>query len=105
MFGASVLLAEGASQKPLDGIRTRGSQGPDDSLGHEDHMEHLRGAFKANSAPVVCEVKETGRPGHVSAPVRDSNDQNSCKKFSQIATFAQKLDGLPPKHTFPRSKK
>ena len=34
VFGASVLLAEGASQKPLNGLRTRGSQGPDDSLGH-----------------------------------------------------------------------
>jgi hypothetical protein len=67
-------------------------------------MEHLRGAFKANYAPVVCEVKETGRLGHVAAPVRDSNDQNSCKKFSQIAMFAQKIDGLPPKHTFSRSK-
>jgi hypothetical protein len=105
VFGASVLLAEGASQKPLNGIRTRGSQGPDDSLGHVDHMEHLRGAFKTNSAPVVREVKETGRPGHVAAPVRDSNDQNSCKKFSQIAMFAQKIDGLPPKHTFLQSKK
>jgi hypothetical protein len=105
VFGASVLLAEGASQKPLNGIRTRGSQGPDDSLGHVDHMEHLRGAFKANSTPVVREVKETGRPSHVAAPVRDSNDQNSCKKFSQIAMFAQKTDGLPPKHTFPLSKK
>jgi hypothetical protein len=63
-------------------------------------MEHLRGAFKANSTPVACEVKETGRRGHVAAPVRDSNDQNSCKKFSQIAMFAQKIDGLPPKHTF-----
>ena len=63
MFGASVLLAEGASQKPLNGIRTRGSQGPDDSLGHVDHMEHPRGAFKANSAPIVRAVKETGRSG------------------------------------------
>ena len=88
MFGASVLLAEGASQKPLNGIRTRGSQGPDDSLGHKHHMEHLRGAFKANSVDVAREVKETGRPGRVAAHVRDSNDQKSCKKFSQIAMFA-----------------
>jgi hypothetical protein len=63
-------------------------------------MEHLRGAFKANSVAVVGEVKETGRPGRVAAPVRDSNDQNSCKKFSQIAVLAQKIDCLPPKHTF-----
>jgi hypothetical protein len=40
------LVAEGASQKPSDGIRTRGSQGPDDSLGHVPYMEHERGAFK-----------------------------------------------------------
>jgi hypothetical protein len=105
VFGASVLLAEGASQKPLNGIRTRGSQGPDDSLGHEDHMEHLRGGFKANSAPVVCEVKETVDQATLAASVRDSNDQISCKKFSQIPMFAQKIDGLPPKHTFLLSKK
>jgi hypothetical protein len=104
VFGASVLLAEGASQKPLNGIRTRGSQGPDDSQGHVDHMEYLRGAFKANSARVVREVKEIGRP-RLAAPARNPNDQNSCKKFSQIAAFAQKIDTLPPKHTFPQSKK
>jgi hypothetical protein len=105
VFGASVLLAEGASQKPLNGIRTRGSQGPDDSLGHVDHMEHLGGAFKVNSVHVVREVKETISQTTRAPPVRNPNDQNSCKKFSQIATFAQKLDGLPPKHTFPQSKK
>jgi hypothetical protein len=88
VFGASVLLAEGASQKPLNGIRTRGSQGPDDSQGHVDHMEHKRGAFKVNSARVVRAVKETGQPDHAVAPVSNPNDQNSCKKFSQIATFA-----------------
>jgi len=48
VLGASVLLAEGASQKPQNGIRTRGSQGPDDSQGHDPHMEHERGAFKVN---------------------------------------------------------
>jgi hypothetical protein len=68
-------------------------------------MEHKRGAFKVNSTPVVRAVKETGPPDHVVAPVRNPNDQNSCKKFSQIATFAQKLDSLPPKHTFQPSKK
>jgi hypothetical protein len=68
-------------------------------------MEHLAGAFKVNSAHVVRAVKETGQPDPASAPVRNPNDQNSCKKFSQIATFAQKLDSLPPKHTFWPSKK
>jgi hypothetical protein len=58
------LLAEGASQKPLNGIRTRGSQGPDDSLGHAVHMEHKRGAFKVNSVRVVRAVKETALAGH-----------------------------------------
>jgi hypothetical protein len=41
-------LAEGASQKPYARIRTRGSQGPDDSQGRELDMEHERGAFKVN---------------------------------------------------------
>ena len=104
MLGASVLLAEGASQKPQNGIRTRGSQGPDDSLGHADHMEHLCGAFKVNSARVVRAVKETDQPGRTAAPRRNPNDQNSCRKFSQIAAFAQKIDGLLPKHTFLQSK-
>src|SRR5207302_2197374 len=45
-LGRRFWLAEGASQKPLDGLRTRGSQGPDDSQGHGPHMEHERGAFK-----------------------------------------------------------
>ena len=106
MFGASVLLAEGASQKPLNGIRTRGSQGPDDSLGHVDHMEHLCGAFKVNSAYVAHAVKEPRQRGHAGrAPVKNPNDQKSCKKFSQIGAFAQKMDSLPPKHTFPQAKK
>src|SRR5207237_3126712 len=72
VFGASVLLAEGASQKPQNGIRTRGSQGPDDSLGHVDHMEHLRGAFKANSARVVRAVKETAQPDHAATACQKS---------------------------------
>ena len=88
MFGASVLLAEGASQKPLNGIRTRGSQGPDDSLGHADHMEHSRGAFKANSARPVRAVKETAPPDARGPLASNPNDQNSCKKFSQITVIA-----------------
>jgi hypothetical protein len=32
-------------------------------------------------------------------------DQNSFKKFSQIGVDAQKIDSLPPKHTFLRAKK
>jgi hypothetical protein len=38
-------------------------------------------------------------------PVRKPNDQNSCKKFSQNAAFEQKIDSLPPKHTFLEAKK
>jgi hypothetical protein len=57
VFGASVLLAEGASQKPQNGIRTRGSQGPDDSLGHGEHMEHPGGAFKANPTRLLVQLK------------------------------------------------
>src|SRR6267154_1658177 len=47
-LGRRFWLAEGASQKPLDGLRTRGSQRPDDSQGRSAHMEHERGAFKVN---------------------------------------------------------
>jgi len=68
-------------------------------------MEHWRGAFKVNYAQVVRAVKETGQPAAIDALARNPNDQNSCKKFSQIAAFAQKIDRLPPKHTFLQSKK
>jgi hypothetical protein len=51
-------------------------------------MEHKRGAFKVNYAQVVRAVKETGQPAAIVAPARNPNDQNSCKKFSQIAAFA-----------------
>jgi hypothetical protein len=105
VLGASVLLAEGASQKPQNGIRTRGSQGPDDSLGHADHMEHSRDAFKANSARPVRAVKETGQRTTLRPLSNNPNDQNSCNKFSQITTIAQKIDALPSKHTFFQSKK
>ena len=79
VLGASVLLAEGASQKPQNGIRTRGSQGPDDSLGHRDHMEHKRGAFKVNSARVVRAVKEPGPSEHNSC----ARQQSKRPKFVQ----------------------
>jgi hypothetical protein len=49
---ASVLLAERGKPETVGRLRTRGSQGPDDSLGHPDHMEHERGAFKVNSPPI-----------------------------------------------------
>src|SRR4030081_3166396 len=42
--GRRFWLAEGASQKPLDGLRPRGSQCPGDSLGRVVDMEHERGA-------------------------------------------------------------
>jgi hypothetical protein len=45
---ASALLGEGASQKPFDGIRTRGSQRPDDSQGRGVDMEQEGGTFKVN---------------------------------------------------------
>jgi hypothetical protein len=46
VFGASVLLAEWGKPKTGERLRTRGSQGPDESLGHANHMEQERGAFK-----------------------------------------------------------
>ncbi len=54
-----------------------------------DHMEHSRGAFKANSARIVRAVKETRTVGQRRAPLASNpNDQNSCKKFSQITAVA-----------------
>jgi hypothetical protein len=51
-------------------------------------MEHPRGAFKANSARFVRSVKELLTQTTPQPLVSTSNDQNSCKKFSQIATAA-----------------
>jgi hypothetical protein len=51
-------------------------------------MEHLRGAFKANSARFVRSVKELLTQSRRRPLVSNPNDQNSCKKFSQIATSA-----------------
>jgi hypothetical protein len=51
-------------------------------------MEHSHGSFKANSARVVRAVRETDPPSRVATLVSAPNDQNSCKKFSQIAAFA-----------------
>jgi hypothetical protein len=68
-------------------------------------MEHPRGAFKANSARFVRAVKELLTQTIPRPPVSNPNDQNSCKKFSQIAAIAHKMDNLLPKHTFPESKK
>jgi hypothetical protein len=68
-------------------------------------MEHPRGAFKANSARFVRSVKELLTQPRRRPLASNPNDQNSCKKFSQIAMIAQKLGSLPPKHTFFQSKK
>ncbi|WKA29475.1 hypothetical protein [Bradyrhizobium roseum] len=63
-------------------------------------MADLRGAFKANPTHFIRRVKEllceTARDRLLATP----NDQKPCKKFSQIAASAQKLDSLLPKHTF-----
>lgn len=48
-LGRRFWLAEGASQKPFDGISTRGSQRPDDSQGRAHRMEQEHGAFKVKS--------------------------------------------------------
>jgi hypothetical protein len=51
-------------------------------------MEHKRGAFKVNCVRIVRAVKETGQLDSRGYARQKSNDQNSCKKFSQIAAFA-----------------
>jgi hypothetical protein len=89
VFGASVLLAEGASQKPQNGIRTRGSQGPDDSQGHDADMAHQRGGFKVNSAISGRAVKRLHAERVIWRGLfRIQTDQNSCNKFSQNTVIA-----------------
>ena len=103
VLGASVLLAEGASQKPLDGIRTRGSQGPDDSLGHVSHMEHERGAFKVKLPDRPTQLRNDRKFTSSISPDRGrraSEPKIWCRNFSQIGLNAQKIDSLPPRHTF-----
>jgi hypothetical protein len=51
-------------------------------------MEHPRGAFKANYARFVGAVKELLTQTPSRPLVSSSNDQNSCKKFSQIEVVA-----------------
>jgi hypothetical protein len=46
----------------LDGIRTRGSQGPDDSQGRRLDMAHERGAFKVNRLGVLVTGYEPPQP-------------------------------------------
>ena len=65
MFEASVLLVEWGKPETVERLRTRGSQGPDDSLGHGDHMEQERGAFKVGlkSNPLIAEGQSRGPMG------------------------------------------
>jgi hypothetical protein len=69
--GASIWLAEGASQRPPcgSGIRTRGSQRPDDSQGRTRHMEQEGGSFKMN--------RDDGNQNHNTAT------EYRCTKFRQ----------------------
>ena len=60
-LGRRFWLAEGASQKPLDGLRTRGSQGPEESGGRAADMEHERGAFKVNHEMKVGSLNKNGK--------------------------------------------
>jgi hypothetical protein len=85
VLGASVLLAEGASQKPQNGIRTRGSQGPDDSQGHDTDMAHQRGGFKVNSPISAGAVK--------CLPARKwpARGVTACSQFKRVKIHATKL--------------
>jgi hypothetical protein len=83
--GASVLLAEGASQKPQNGIRTRGSQGPDDSQGHGVDMAHQRGGFKVIRPFPAGEVKDCLRRN------RNGVTTRACSEFKWVKIHARKL--------------
>jgi hypothetical protein len=63
VFEASVLLGEGGKPKTVERLRTRGSQGPDDSPGHADHMEQEHGAFKVDlkSNPLMQKANPAAR--------------------------------------------
>lgn len=82
--GASALLAEGASQKPFYGIRTRGSQGPDDSQGRGADMEQEHGAFKVN--------RPTPLPGTLPVPGDTARGRSlGCSIFIQTRRFGDYL--------------
>ena len=82
--GASALLAEGASQKPFYGIRTRGSQGPDDSQGRGADMEQEHGAFKVN--------RPTPLPADSSRPGDTARGRSlGCSIFIQVQCFGYYL--------------
>ncbi|WP_291854225.1 hypothetical protein [Bradyrhizobium sp.] len=91
----------------MNGIRTRGSQGPDDSQGHLVHMEYPACSFKLNPATAASEVKKpaalSGLPTNLGARLHDRLDR-VCKKFSQIARIAYKKYSLLPKPTILASK-
>jgi hypothetical protein len=63
VFEASVLLVERGKPETVERLRTRGSQGPDDSLGHGEHMEQERGAFKVDlkSNPLMRKANPAAR--------------------------------------------
>jgi hypothetical protein len=89
VFEASVLLAEWGKPETVERPRTRGSHGPDDSLGHGQHMEQERGACK-----VEFEIEPVTRKS------RPANATKLCRKIRQAINFAHETITLPLKHTF-----
>jgi hypothetical protein len=66
-------------------------------------MEHERGAFKVKPARSADAVKKWLEI-HGFHPLRHCRRASiakiSCRNFSQTIHVAQKIDSLPPKHTF-----
>jgi hypothetical protein len=91
------VLAEGASQKPLDGSEHAARSNPmtahGESLGRFVDMAHQGGAFKVNSG-----IRFMHCPTPPVCPRQHRFPQ--CRNFSQIADFAHQLYSLPIKHTF-----
>ena len=77
--GASALLAEWASQKPFYGIRTRGSQRPDDSQGRGGHMEQEHGAFKENP-PLARRCSDCGQQ-------EGGREAAACSNFIHLRNY------------------
>ena len=53
-------------------------------------MEHLRGAFKANSALVVCEVKETGRLATLLRPLEIQTTKIRARNLAKLRCLHKK---------------
>jgi len=70
-------------------------------------MEQERGAFKVKPARLADAVKKWLEIHEFHPPCRCRHAPDAkilCRNFSQNISIAQKIDSMPPKHTFFRTK-